>query len=387
MVRIMRKFNLLALLFLIISAVSCSNGNSGSLTGAGATFPLPYYNLMFKQYADSTGIQVNYGGIGSGGGIRSLKDKIVEFAGSDAFLSDEEMADLGAEVIHVPTCMGAVVMAYNIPGVDSLKLSGEIIAGIYSGEITKWNDNRIAGLNDGVKLPDLAITPVYRSDGSGTTFVFTDSLTKVSESWSSSMGRGKSLNWPCGLAAKGNPGVAGIVAQTEGAIGYVGSEYAFALDLKMASVMNRCGNFILPDTGAYRSVARLAPATLWQNHATASRLFLGRTQGRHHGPHDRRCERGGSVHHEFARHGVQESGHDSHVSCCHVQSELAADGVCPDIPAHRGLGCGQDWQVAQETLETGTGTDRRTAVADRGNTGWPAGNQGLQRREETGIPL
>ena len=255
MVRIMRKFNLLALLFLIISAVSCSNGNSGSLTGAGATFPLPYYNLMFKQYADSTGIQVNYGGIGSGGGIRSLKDKIVEFAGSDAYLSDEEMADIGAEVIHVPTCMGAVVMAYNIPGVDSLKLSGEIIAGIYSGEITKWNDNRIAGLNDGVKLPDLAITPVYRSDGSGTTFVFTDYLTKVSESWSSSMGRGKSLNWPCGLAAKGNPGVAGIVAQTEGAIGYVGSEYAFALDLKMASVMNRCGNFILPDTGSISAAA------------------------------------------------------------------------------------------------------------------------------------
>ena len=206
-----------------------------SISGAGATFPLPFYNLAFKTYQDKTGNSITYGGIGSGGGIRSLKDKIVDFGGSDAYLSDKEMSEMPAAVVHIPTCMGAVVLAYNLPGVDNLKLTGDIIADIYLGKITKWNDSRIAAINPGVNLPDKAMSPVYRSDGSGTTFVFSDYMTKVSPEWAEKIGTGKSLKWPVGMAAKGNPGVAGVISQTEGSIGYVGSEYAFAMKIQFAA--------------------------------------------------------------------------------------------------------------------------------------------------------
>ena len=178
-----------------------------SISGAGATFPLPFYNLAFKTYQDKTGNSITYGGIGSGGGIRSLKDKIVDFGGSDAYLSDKEMSEMPATVVHIPTCMGAVVLAYNLPGVDNLKLTGDIVADIYLGKITKWNDAKIQELNPSVTLPNKELTPVYRSDGSGTTFVFSDYLTKVSNDWKENVGTGKSLKWPAGLAAKGNPGV------------------------------------------------------------------------------------------------------------------------------------------------------------------------------------
>ena len=153
---------------------------SAELTGAGATFPLPFYNVVFEMFSDSIGDEVAYGGIGSGGGVRNLKDGIVDFCGSDAFLSEEEMAEM-PPVIHVPTCMGAVVLAYNLPGVENLKLSGEIVADIFAGKITKWNDERIAALNEGVPLPAENIIPTFRSDVSGTTFLFTDYLSKVSK--------------------------------------------------------------------------------------------------------------------------------------------------------------------------------------------------------------
>ena len=253
-------------LFIILLAVaiaSCGNAkknkdekqSKANIAAAGATFPLPFYNLAFKTYQEKSGTTVTYGGIGSGGGIRSLKDKIVDFGGSDAYLTDQEMAEMPAPVVHIPTCMGAVVIAYNLPGVQDLKLSGEIVADIYLGKITKWNDKAIAELNPGLQLPDQEINPVYRSDGSGTTFVFSDYLCKVSNEWQEQIGAGKSLKWPTGLAAKGNPGVAGTVSQTPGAIGYVGSEYAFALNMPMAQMRNSSGNFIVPTTESISTAA------------------------------------------------------------------------------------------------------------------------------------
>ncbi|MBQ3244526.1 MAG: phosphate ABC transporter substrate-binding protein PstS [Bacteroidaceae bacterium] len=239
--------------FIMVSLVACGS-ETVELSGAGATFPLPFYNVVFEQYASKSDNQVAYGGIGSGGGIRNLRDKIVDFAGSDAFLSDKEMAEM-APVVHVPTCMGAVVVAYNLDGVKDLKLSGDVIADIFAGRIKMWNDERLAALNPGVKLPSETIIPVYRSDGSGTTFVFTDYLTKVSPMWASEYGAGKSVNFPLGQAAKGNPGVAGVIKQTKNSIGYVGSEYAFAQKIPYASVENQRGEFVQPTSAAISAAA------------------------------------------------------------------------------------------------------------------------------------
>lgn len=226
-----------------------------SLTAAGATFPLPFYNLAFKTYKDSTGTAVTYGGIGSGGGIRSLKDKIVDFAGSDAFLSDKEISEMPYETVHIPTCMGAVVLAYHLPEVKNLKLTGEIVADIFLGKITRWNDPRILAINTGIAFPDKTIHPVYRSDGSGTTYIFSDYLSKVSPEWAANMGAGKSLKWPAGIAAKGNPGVAGTINQTMGSLGYIGSEYAFALKIPTALLQNNSGNFVAPTTESISAAA------------------------------------------------------------------------------------------------------------------------------------
>lgn len=246
----MSKYFVIIFIFLLSACGNAKkagkNGTAETLTGAGATFPLPYYNLAFKTYKDTTGLDVTYGGIGSGGGIRSLKDKIVDFAGSDAFLSDKEAAGMPAEVVHIPTCLGAVVLAYNLPGVTTLRLNGKTVADIYLGRITRWNDPDIQALNTGTILPDLPVHPVYRSDGSGTTYVFSDYLSKVDTGWQTAVGCGKALKWPAGIAAKGNPGVAGTISQTQGAIGYIGSEYAFALNIPVASLQNKAGNFISP---------------------------------------------------------------------------------------------------------------------------------------------
>ena len=257
----MRKIFLsVVTLFVALVIVACGGNakNEGrkaqELSGAGATFPLPFYNVVFEKFGQVNGDQVAYGGIGSGGGVRNLRDKIVDFAGSDAFLSDTEMAEM-APVVHIPTCMGAVVVAYNLDGVKELKLSGEVIADIFAGEIKMWNDERLAALNPKVKLPSEAIIPVYRSDGSGTTFVFTDYLTKVSPMWKEKFGAGKSVNFPLGQAAKGNPGVAGVIKLTKNTIGYVGSEYAFAQKIPFASIRNARGEFVLPSSETISAAA------------------------------------------------------------------------------------------------------------------------------------
>ena len=243
-----------------LAFVSCGgNATNGSreaqeLSGAGATFPLPFYNVVFEKFAEVNGDVVAYGGIGSGGGVRNLRDKIVDFAGSDAFLSDKEMAEM-APVVHIPTCMGAVVLAYNLDGVKELKLSGEIIADIFAGNIKMWNDERLATLNPDVTLPAESIIPVFRSDGSGTTFVFTDYLTKVSPMWREKFGAGKSVNFPSGQAAKGNPGVAGVIKQTKNSIGYVGSEYAFAQKIPYAKIKNQRGEIVEPNAASISAAA------------------------------------------------------------------------------------------------------------------------------------
>ena len=253
-------FSSVMTLVFALTMVSCGgNANNGvrvaqELSGAGATFPLPFYNVVFEQFAQVNGDAVAYGGIGSGGGVRNLRDKIVDFAGSDAFLSEKEMAEMNP-VIHVPTCMGAVVLAYNLEGVTNLNLSGEVIADMFAGEIKTWNDARIAALNPDVKLPTEAIIPVFRSDGSGTTFVFTDYLTKVSPMWASKYGAGKSVNFPSGQAAKGNPGVAGVIAQTKNSIGYVGSEYAFAQKIPYAKIQNQRGEMVEPTSASISAAA------------------------------------------------------------------------------------------------------------------------------------
>ena len=258
----MKKF--IFLILVIAAFSSCQNSQQGakqekaekiSLTAAGATFPLPFYNLVFKKYSDATGVQLTYGGIGSGGGIRSLKDRVIDFGGSDAFLDSEQQSEMPAEVVHIPTCIGAVVIAYNLPGLTGLKLSNDLLEGIFLGSIKKWNNPAIRTVNPDITLPDTEITVVYRSDGSGTTFIFSDFMSKISSRWAEQIGRGKALNWPVGIGAKGNPGVAGTIGQTEGAIGYIGSEFAFSQKISFASLQNPSGAFVEPSMTSISSAA------------------------------------------------------------------------------------------------------------------------------------
>lgn len=253
-------FSSIMTIIALLAMASCGSNSTNEnrqaqeISGAGATFPLPFYNVVFEQFSQVNGDVVAYGGIGSGGGVRNLRDKIVDFAGSDAFLSDKEMAEMDS-VIHIPTCMGAVVVAYNLDGVTNLNLSGELIADIFAGEIKMWNDPRLAALNPNVALPAEAIIPVFRSDGSGTTFVFTDYLTKISPMWKEKFGAGKSVNFPSGQAAKGNPGVAGVISQTKNSIGYVGSEYAFAQKIPYAKIQNQHGEMVEPTASSISAAA------------------------------------------------------------------------------------------------------------------------------------
>lgn len=253
-------FRIMTIVAIAVAMSSCGggatngNGKGQKLSGAGATFPLPFYNVVFEKFAQTNGDEVAYGGIGSGGGVRNLKDKIVDFAGSDAFLSDKEMSEM-PEVIHIPTCMGAVVLAYNLDGVKNLNLDGELIADIFAGKVKKWNDERLVALNPEIDLPNKEIIPVFRSDGSGTTFVFTDYLSKVSSEWAEKYGAGKSVNFPKGQAAKGNPGVAGVISQTKNSIGYVGSEYAFAQKIPYAKIKNKQGEIVEPTTKSISAAA------------------------------------------------------------------------------------------------------------------------------------
>ena len=217
------------------------------LTGAGATFPYPLYSKMFSEYHAKTGVKVNYQAIGSGGGIRQLRAMVVDFGATDAFVDDNGLKKFSVPILHIPITAGAVVLTYNLPEAPKLSLTPSIIADIFLGKITNWNDPEIKKINPKTKLPDLKIIVVHRSDGSGTTFIFSDYLCKVSEEWNNKVGRGKSLNWPCGLGGKGNPGVAGLIKQLPGSIGYVELIYALSNNMPYADVQNKAGNFITPN--------------------------------------------------------------------------------------------------------------------------------------------
>lgn len=217
------------------------------LNGAGATFPDPIYKKWRADYEAKTGVRINYQAIGSGGGIRQFTEGTVDFGASDAPMSDEEMAKLKTPAYHIPTVLGAVVITYNIPGLGKpLNLTGDLVAQIFLGKITKWNAPAIAALNKGVALPNKDILVVHRTDGSGTTYIFSDYLTAVSPAWKAGPGRGKDLQWPVGLGGKGNDGVAGQVAQVPGAIGYIELAYARQKKLPYAALRNANGNFVLP---------------------------------------------------------------------------------------------------------------------------------------------
>ena len=254
-----------AALSLVVGA-SALVAQGADLTGAGATFPNPIYQKWFDTYATAKGVRINYQPIGSGGGIKQLQEQTVDFGASDAPMSDAEMAAAkGGTVLHFPTVLGAVVITYNIPELKApLKLSGDAVADIFLGKITKWNDARIAALNPGVKLPAADVLVVHRSDGSGTTYIFSDYLTAVSEAWKAGPGKGKDLQWPVRLGGKGNDGVAGQVKQTPGSIGYVELAYARQNKLAYAELKNASGKFVAPTiettTAAAAGVARGLPA-------------------------------------------------------------------------------------------------------------------------------
>ena len=215
------------------------------VNGAGATFPFPLYSKWFSEYNKMfPGIQFNYQSIGSGGGIQQVTNKTVDFGASDAPMKDEQIAKAPGTV-HIPTVMGAVVVTYNAP-IAGLRLTPETLAGIYLGKITKWNDPALATVNPGVALPDTTIAVAHRSDGSGTTAIFTDYLAKVSPAWKAEVGASTSVKWPVGLGGKGNEGVTGLVKQTPGAIGYVELAYAKQNGLPMAELKNRAGKFVKP---------------------------------------------------------------------------------------------------------------------------------------------
>jgi phosphate transport system substrate-binding protein len=237
---------LFGVIFVALVAVAGTPARAQNINAAGATFPYPIYSKWFDEYHKMhPAIQINYQSIGSGGGIRQLLDKTVDFGASDGPMTDEQLAQAGFKILHFPTVLGADVPSYNIPGVSvELKFTPEALAGVFLGKITKWNDPIIATANPGVKLPSDDIVVVHRSDGSGTTYIWTDYLSKISSDWKSKIGTGTSVNWPVGLGGKGNEGVAGLVKQTPDSIGYVELIYAIQNKMAYGAVKNSSGAFI-----------------------------------------------------------------------------------------------------------------------------------------------
>jgi phosphate transport system substrate-binding protein len=231
-----------------------------SLTGAGATFPNPIYTKWFDAYNKKTGVQINYQSIGSGGGIRQFTEGTVDFGATDGPMNESQIAAVNANVLHVPTVLGAVVVTYNLPalGDTKLRLDGNALVDIFMGRIIKWNDLKLAKLNPGGKLPDLDLVVVHRSDGSGTSYIFTDFLNKFSREWRDKVGYATSVNWPVGLGGKGNEGVTQQIKQTEGAIGYVELIYALSNGLGFAQIENSAGKFIEPSLASVTAAAASA---------------------------------------------------------------------------------------------------------------------------------
>src|SRR5262247_4528827 len=235
------------------------------MNGAGATFPYPIYSKWFDEYTKvDPSVRFNYQSIGSGGGIRQITERTVDFGATDGPMTDEQLKKAPGELLHIPTVLGAVVATYNLPGQPKLNFTGELLADIFLGKITQWSDERIKKLNPSANLPNQPIVVVHRSDGSGTTYIWVDYLSKVSKEWEQKVGRGTSVNWPVGLGGKGNEGVAGQVKNTPGAIGYVELAYAITNKLPAALVKNPAGKFIEPSiestTAAAAGAAKDMPA-------------------------------------------------------------------------------------------------------------------------------
>jgi phosphate transport system substrate-binding protein len=246
------------------TAAAARSSGSVDLTGAGATFPYPIYSKWFSDYAAQKGVRINYASIGSGGGVRQLSDQTIDFGATDGPMSDAELARAkGGPILHVPTVLGADVLAYNLPGLTQpLRLTGAAIADIFLGRIVKWNDARLAAINPGVALPDQDVLVVHRSDGSGTTYIFTDYLAAVSPEWAQRVGKGKEVKWPTGLGAKGNEGVAGQVRQLPGSIGYIEMVYANQNKLAYADVQNAAGQFVRASAASTTAAAEGAMAQM-----------------------------------------------------------------------------------------------------------------------------
>jgi len=253
--------NVIAAGVLALAAIGASAQN---INGAGATFPYPIYSKWFSEYSQQhPNVKINYQSIGSGGGIRQVTEGTVDFGASDVTMTDQQIAQAKVKVQAIPTVLGAVVPVYNLQGVaKELNFSGEVIADIYLGKITKWNDARIAKDNPGVSLPDKAILPVYRSDGSGTSFIFTDYLSKVSADFKSKVGAAASVKWPTGIGQKGNEGVAGMVRQSPNSFGYVELIYAQQNKMSFGSVKNSAGKFVRASTDGVTAAAAGAAKTM-----------------------------------------------------------------------------------------------------------------------------
>jgi len=242
------RIKIISLILFVLGSFTLSSAQV-QLNAAGATFPYVIYSKWFDEFKKLTGIQINYQSIGSGGGIKQVIEGTVDFGASDGPMSDEQLKEAkqkrGTEIVHIPTVLGAVVLSYNLKEVNKpIKLDGKTIADIFLGKIYMWNDKRIAELNPDIKLPNKSIIVVHRSDGSGTTFIFTNYLTKVSDEWAKKVGCNTSVNWPIGLGGKGNEGVTGVIKQTDGAIGYVELAYAVKNKLPYALIKNKANNFV-----------------------------------------------------------------------------------------------------------------------------------------------
>ncbi len=232
--------------FLVCMALSVPALGQTTLNGAGATFPYPIYSKWFSEYNKlHSDVQINYQSIGSGGGIRQVLNGTVDFGASDGPMSDEQLQQAKVKILHIPTVLGAVVPAYNVPGISGeIKFTPDVLANIFLGKISNWDDAAIAKANPGVKFPNQSIIVIHRSDGSGTTFIFTDYLSKVSSEWANSVKKGTTVSWPIGLGGKGNEGVAGQIRQMPGSIGYIELIYALQNNIPYGSVQNAAGNFV-----------------------------------------------------------------------------------------------------------------------------------------------
>ena len=255
------KRNVIATGILALATIGASAQN---INGAGATFPYPIYSKWFNEYGQQhPNVKINYQSIGSGGGIRQVSEGTVDFGATDGPMSDEQIAGAKIKTQHIPTVLGAVVPVYNLPGISKdINFSGDVIADIYLGNIKKWNDPKIAKDNPGVSLPDKAILPVYRSEGSGTTYIFTDYLSKVSPGWSSKVGKNTSVKWPTGIGQKGNEGVAGMVRQSPYSFGYVELIYAMQNKMSYGAVKNASGKFLKASTDGVTAAAAAAAKTM-----------------------------------------------------------------------------------------------------------------------------